>query len=122
MSLGTLLKSRRKSLNLSQDDVAKQLFLRGCTIDQSYISQVERGKIDFPSREILLGLADVLDLPVMEMLRSAGYVRDGELQALDDAELAKAVTGMSPGGRAAILAAARAIRETEEKYRVRGEK
>ena len=89
MSLGALVRSARMRAEYSQSDLARQMFLKGYTFDPSVISLIETGKIALPSKEILHGLADVLDITVIEMLHAAGYIPDDEVPQMMNGEMAR---------------------------------
>lgn len=59
--IGINISSRRKSLDLSQRDLAKQI-----GIDYSNLCRIEQGKAN-PSIETLLKIADGLDVDIVEL-------------------------------------------------------
>lgn len=68
MDINTLIKSRREQLALSLRAVAGC-----CQVDPAYLSRVESGAT--PPSDVLLGrLAEVLAVPVDELLLLAGRV------------------------------------------------
>ena len=57
-SFGEFIKSRRMTLNLTQEDVAKKV-----GVNQGYISRVESGERE-PTVTIALKICDALDLDI----------------------------------------------------------
>lgn len=62
-SFGNKIKDARKSRGLSQRQLAEQV-----NIDYSYLSKIERGKVDPPSEKVLLDIAEVLEIDNDELL------------------------------------------------------
>lgn len=62
-TLGQRIRRRRKALDMTAKDLA-----RAATISASYVSQLEHGKQDRPSLEVLGSLATALGMPVAELL------------------------------------------------------
>ena len=90
MKIGKLVKDRRKELNLTQIQLAKNI----CT--QAMVSKIEKGIIN-PSSQLLKELSDRLDVPVSYFYRDdedrhlekiekdvLGYVNQNELQKAGD--------------------------------------
>lgn len=69
VSVGELIRRRRLSLGLTQEQLCEMTDL-----DQQYLSQVERGKIKRPDTPILRRLSRALDLPEVDLMRAAGLV------------------------------------------------
>lgn len=67
--LGARLRRRRKALDLTAKDLA-----RIAGVSPSYISQLEHGKQDHPSLEVLGALAQALGLPMTELLAGSTAV------------------------------------------------
>lgn len=95
-SLGTLIAARRKSIGLTQAELAETV-----GIEQESMSRIETGMIT-PSLSRLLSLADALDCSIEALLRPASnrkqdqsLVMEGLLDNLDDAERAFAVRVIS---------------------------
>jgi transcriptional regulator with XRE-family HTH domain len=95
-SLGALIAARRKSLGLTQGELAETV-----GIEQESMSRIETGMIT-PSLSRLLSLADALDCSIETLLRPASdrkqdqsLVMEGLLNGLDDAERAFAVRVVS---------------------------
>lgn len=61
--LGTRLRRRRKALGLAAKEVA-----RVAGVSPSYVSQLEHGKQDRPSLDVLSALATALGVPTSELL------------------------------------------------------
>jgi transcriptional regulator with XRE-family HTH domain len=71
MSLGRLLRDRRKELQLSQERLALE-----SGIGQEAISRLEKGGLvrsPLPAPEALLGLARMLEVTPEQLMRAAGY-------------------------------------------------
>lgn len=90
--LGALIAARRKSLGLTQGNLAEAV-----GIEQESMSRIETGIIT-PSLSRLLSLADALDCSIETLLRPASnrqqdqsLVMAGLLDGLDEAERAFAV-------------------------------
>ncbi len=90
--LGALIAARRKTLGLTQSELAEAV-----GVEQESMSRIETGMIT-PSLSRLLSLADALDCSIEALLRPASsrkqdqsLVMDGLLDGLDDAERAFAV-------------------------------
>jgi transcriptional regulator with XRE-family HTH domain len=65
---GTLIAERRKDLSITQDELARRVGW-----SQERISTIERGRYGLPSLPSLARLAAALDLPLGEVLESAGF-------------------------------------------------
>ncbi len=71
-ALGSLVRKRRKSLNISQEELAYR-----CNLDRTYISGIERGKRN-PSFTIIVQLAVGCEDTVSGLLSSLeGEMQDG---------------------------------------------
>jgi transcriptional regulator with XRE-family HTH domain len=69
---GDLLRHFRIRAGMSQSSLAEQ-----ANVDKSYISRIENGERKYPSRSVVLQLAEILQLSQAEIdlwLISAGYV------------------------------------------------
>lgn len=62
MRFGDYLKSRRKTKNVTQEDLAKSL-----EVSSVYIHQLETGKVDAPSHERCEQLASILEIEIEEL-------------------------------------------------------
>lgn len=62
MRFGDYLKSRRKTKNVTQEDLAKSL-----EVSSVYIHQLETGKVDAPSLERCEQLAAILEIKIDEL-------------------------------------------------------
>ncbi|HET6690495.1 MAG TPA: helix-turn-helix transcriptional regulator, partial [Miltoncostaeaceae bacterium] len=83
--VGPLLRGWRRRRNLSQMDVALT-----AAVSSRHLSFVETGRAR-PSREMVLHLAERLDVPLGErnaLLLAAGYAPEYRERSLDDAEMA----------------------------------
>ncbi len=104
MTLGALVRQLRGTM--SQTELARRL-----KTDQTYVSQMERGEIQLPSRQILFALADEFGVSEVELLRAAGYIRPhAHGDSLTEFELAAS---------AAIRQIAKATTEREKRYLLR---
>lgn len=65
--VGELVARKRLSLGMTQDELADRI-----EKDQSYVSQIERGKVQRPGDDILRALADALDVPFDDLRVAAG--------------------------------------------------
>ena len=79
-ALGDAIRQRRRDLSLTQEDLEARSGL-----DQSYLSQLERGRIRRPSRENLIVLADALEMDHVTLLQLADYAVG--VVALSDADV-----------------------------------
>lgn len=68
--LGRLLRSRREELDLSVREVAV-----AADITHTYVGNLEKGKNELPSRQVLAGLARVLDIPELELAAAAYQIQ-----------------------------------------------
>jgi transcriptional regulator with XRE-family HTH domain len=72
--LGEYIKSRIKELGLTREEAANNI-----KISQGYLSNLISGNVMLPEREILHRLSAALDIPVLELLKITGYVRQEDL-------------------------------------------
>ncbi|MHA1280501.1 MAG: helix-turn-helix domain-containing protein [Candidatus Helarchaeota archaeon] len=89
---GTLLKEFRLRVNLTQSELAKR-----SEITKSYISKLEKGKRDVPSRELALRLSRILKLTEIEMdywLISAGYISP-RMQMIAENDISRLIDELS---------------------------
>jgi transcriptional regulator with XRE-family HTH domain len=70
---GQLLRRWREQRNLSQERLASMAGL-----SNGYVSLIETGQRQRPSRDNVIRLAQVLGAPLPEMLRAAGRLRPGD--------------------------------------------
>lgn len=119
MALGDLVRRRRLELDLSQAAVSKRMLMAGCDVDPSYVSLIERGKIDQPSRDILIGLARALEVSTLTVLEAAGFIPPEEMPDIQDAELARLYARLSPSGRRLVIDVARVVARNEQRVNVR---
>ena len=56
-------------------------------VSNSYLGLIERGHRPIPGVEILKKLAPVYDVPVRDLLRAAGYLKDQDLTITEDEEI-----------------------------------
>lgn len=72
-TLGVVIRRRRRELGWTQEQLAERISTDGEYVRQSEISRIENGKIDLPRRERLIRLAEVLSLPLGELLARSGW-------------------------------------------------
>ena len=63
---GEIIKNKRKSEKMTEDQLASKLQLEGLNIDKSFISKVESRKVVLKDFELLL-IAKVLDIDLNEL-------------------------------------------------------
>lgn len=68
--LGTIVRARREALGLTTRQLGALAGISG-----AYVSQIENGKVDIPSPEVLGPLARALGVEEQELLRAVGYLR-----------------------------------------------
>lgn len=68
MLVGQVIRQRRKSLGMTQEDLAEAIGK-----DQNYVSFVETGRIKNPSRPVIRLFAAALDMDVNELLKLADH-------------------------------------------------
>jgi transcriptional regulator with XRE-family HTH domain len=69
MSLGSRIRQLRLEKGYSQGDLAKMV-----GVERSYISHIESGKTDMPTKMVLVSLANALDTTMEDLLTAAGYL------------------------------------------------
>ncbi|HEX2280222.1 MAG TPA: helix-turn-helix transcriptional regulator [Thermomicrobiales bacterium] len=73
-SLGDAIKTRRRELGWSQEELAQRMINSGdLTFRQSDVSRLERGKVVLPHRQRLEHMAAVLGLSLGELLARSGW-------------------------------------------------
>lgn len=65
--VGELISKRRLSLGMTQEELAERV-----DKDQSYVSQIERGKVHRPGDALIRRFATALDIPEVELMRATG--------------------------------------------------
>ncbi len=80
MMLSRNLKLLRESKGLGVNELSRR-----SGVNASYISAIENGRRENPSREILIKLADALEIPVEELVLEKIRSNDADLQ--NDVEL-----------------------------------
>ena len=68
ITLGELIKNKRESLNISQRQLAKM-----ANMDCAELSRIEAGKRKKPNVLFLQGIANALNLSLVELMKLAGY-------------------------------------------------
>jgi transcriptional regulator with XRE-family HTH domain len=76
-AFGQYVRERREALKLSGRDMAKALDL-----SQAYVSGMERGKYAPPGRDVLIRIAEFLQVSKDEMLSRAGKIEPFRLRGL----------------------------------------
>lgn len=79
---GRRIKQMRKAAGLTQKSLAE-----ACGCSRQHIQSIEAGMVELPSREILAGMARGMGVPVEELLKAAGYLKEVPAEAARDAEL-----------------------------------
>lgn len=69
-TLGRFIRRRRIELGMTQEQMAEML---GVSVRQSEISRLENDRITLPRRERLERIAEVLDVPIGELLARSGW-------------------------------------------------
>jgi len=77
IKLGKLLRSRREALGLSLREAARR-----ADVDKGTISHIEQGHIRNPGADILMAIAQVLRMPMSDLLAVAGWMPKNELPTL----------------------------------------
>ena len=81
-SFGEYLRTLRLEQKLSLRE-AEQL----SGVSNSYLGLIERGRRPIPGAEILKKLAPVYDVPVRDLLRAAGYLKDEDVSLSEEEEI-----------------------------------
>src|SRR4030066_1520688 len=84
---GQYLKSLRQEHSLSLRDVGAK-----ATISSSYLAQIEQGRRRPPGPDILKKIAPVYDVPVRDLLKAAGYLKDEDVSLSENDEVEMAFT------------------------------
>lgn len=71
----TWIKQRREELNITQEDLAARLQLRGVNVARATIGHWEQGRTPAPFEdpEFVKSLAESLNMGISSVLRNAGY-------------------------------------------------
>lgn len=81
-SFGEYLRTLRLEQKLSLRE-AEQL----SGVSNSYLGLIERGRRPIPGAEILKKLAPVYDVPVRDLLRAAGYLKEEDVSLSEEEEV-----------------------------------
>ena len=76
-SFGEYLKILRERVGISQEALAQE-----ANISSAYVSQIESGRRNVPTPDVLRRMAAPLDVPYLVLMRQAGHLYDSELQIL----------------------------------------
>ena len=71
MSLGRFIRARRRSMGLTQEQLAERV---GPNVQQSDISRLETDKIDLPHRDRMEAIASALDVSLGDLLIATGWL------------------------------------------------
>jgi transcriptional regulator with XRE-family HTH domain len=84
-NFGEYLRTLRTEKKLSLREVEQM-----SGVSNSYLGLIERGQRPIPGADILKKLAPVYDVPVRDLLRAAGYLKDEEtsLSEADEVQMA----------------------------------
>ncbi|MGB0384763.1 MAG: helix-turn-helix domain-containing protein [Ardenticatenaceae bacterium] len=74
---GEYLKMLRERAGISQEALASE-----AQISSAYISQIESGRRNPPTPDVLRRMAAPLNVPYLVLMRQAGYLHDSELEML----------------------------------------
>ena len=81
-NFGEYLRTLRIEQKLSLREAEK---LSG--VSNSYLGLIERGQRPIPGAEILKKLAPVYDVPVRDLLRAAGYLKEEDVSLSEEEEV-----------------------------------
>lgn len=82
VALGSYVRDLRKAVGLTQEALAER-----ANLEQTWISQVETGRILEPSRSFMQRLANGLDVPIRDLYEAAGII-ETEARALRERPVA----------------------------------
>lgn len=77
IQLAALLRARREALGLSASEVARR-----AEVATGTVTRLELAQIPSPQLDNLRAIADVLQLPLTDLLTTAEWVRDDELPTM----------------------------------------
>lgn len=90
--IGWYVKEKRIKKGISARELSRR-----SGISQPYLSQLENGKNKNPSVDVLNKLAKGLGITNSTLMMIAGYIDDGDMKTLDDAEeILKSMKNFSP--------------------------
>lgn len=111
MTLGAYVRELRTSRGLTQEALAEV-----ANLEQTWISQVERGKILEPSRTYMRRLASGLAVPVRDLYEAAGIIEEHD--DAEDASRAAEVRYLSEIGRSVLQVVERQAATQQRQPRV----
>ena len=76
-SFGEYLKILRERVGISQEGLAQE-----ANISSAYVSQIESGRRNVPTPDVLRRMAAPLDVPYLVLMKQAGHLHESELQML----------------------------------------
>ena len=101
-NIGEIIRSRRKSLKMSQNQLADS-----ANVSQGYIADLENGKVKNPTIQTVVRIAAVLNLNNEQLLNEAG-ISDGEVNS-DIMELVRMSEKLTPDQRKKMIAVTKAL-------------
>jgi transcriptional regulator with XRE-family HTH domain len=107
-SLGEVIRRRRIELGWTQEHLADRIAELGDPVRQPDISRLELNKVALPRRARLEQIAEVLKLPLGELLARSGwsgagaYFDEGDLESHDEAEREPALPRRPTARNAAV--------------------
>ncbi len=109
MSIGSRIRQAREARHLKQGELAKAI-----GIAQASLSLLESGRSASPKGTTLTELARVLHVEPSWILTGRGPMTSDEQQKPDQPEILQIWQALGRAKRAALLAAARALRDSDE--------
>jgi len=100
--IGEIIRNRRKSLKMSQNQLADS-----ANVSQGYIADLENGKVNNPTIKTVVRIAAVLNLDNEQLLNEAG-ISDGEVNS-DIMELVRMSEKLTPDQRQKMIAVTKAL-------------
>lgn len=70
IALKNLIENGRIAKNISQRELSRRI-----GISNTSVHDLERGRVQKPSIEILIGISEELDISIKKLLKAAGYER-----------------------------------------------
>jgi transcriptional regulator with XRE-family HTH domain len=87
-TLGQVIRSRRLALGMTQEELAERI---GDGVRQAEVSRLECDRVSLPRRRRLMRIAEALQIPLGELLASAGWAgADTVFRAQEDTAVAPA--------------------------------
>ena len=108
MSVGSRIKKLRLEMGLDQGELA-----RAAKIKQSTLSDLERGDSQRPRGDTLVRLASILQVDQEWLMTGNGLPTQRVTPDLDEAHLLAMYRSMTDGNRAALIATAKALLDSQ---------